>query len=230
MSDFTKQQVEKAEEIAARTSRQGFALDADAQMIANGPDLVAGHKIQINFGPGRSTFADFNAALTFWSSGKFFHGGGDDQLYVCVNRLAIAKIKPADSCNFYIDILKKKIEGQGCGRPIPSQNINGGVAFCDTCKRGIVAENLVNILYFRGAVPALAVSMVEIFRRAFDGNADIYCKYDPSDVRYITMLKTQGSEAAHRLRGMLIYPLPRIIADTSAGSTLESRFRALFTA
>lgn len=230
MTDLNRRQREQAEEIAARTSQSGFTLDADAQRIMDGDKVVAGHKIQLNFGPGRSTFADFNAALTFWSSGKFFHGGGDDQLYVCVNRLALVEIKPEDSCNYYVDILKKKVEGQGCGRPIPSENINAGIAFCETCKRGIVAENLTNVLYFRGTPQTLSVAVAEIFRRAFNSDADIYCKYDPSDVRYITMLKTQGAEAAHRLRGMLIYPLTRIISDTSAGATLEGRFKALFTA
>lgn len=230
MQDTDRERQEKAERIAARTGEEGFALDEESKTILDGDRIVAGYKIQITFGPGRSTFQEFNTALTFWSSGKFFHGGGDEQLYLCLNRLAMLPIKREDSCNFYLDVLKKKIEGQGCGRPIPGSNINNGVAFCSTCQRGIVAENLVNMLFARGTVQSLSVQVAEIFRRTFDGKADIYCKYDPSDIRYITMQKTQGSEAAHRLRGMLIYPLDRIIKDTSAGASLENRFKAMFTA
>jgi hypothetical protein len=192
--------------------------------------VKAGYKLQFNFGPNRSGQKEFNAALTFWASGKFFHGGGDDQLYLCLNRLKLQEIKPGDSHKFYLDVIQKKIEGQGCGQLIPSNNIEGGVAYCANCKRMIVGENIVNIFYFRGMVTELSILAAEIFRRVLDSNADIYCKYDPSDIRYITMQRDKGSEEAHRLRGMLIYPLGRIIKDTSSGATLEGRFRALFTA
>ncbi len=193
-------------------------------------EVKAGYKLQINFGPDRSALKEFNAAVTFWASGKFMHGGGDDQLYLCLNRLRLMEIKPNDSHKFYLDVIQKKIEGHGCGNLIPSESIQGPAAFCHHCQKGIVAENLVNVFYFRGTVSELSLLTAEIFRRVLDSNADIYCKYDASDIRYVTMQRDKGSEEAHRLRGLLIYPLSRILKDTSSGATLEGRFRALYCA
>jgi hypothetical protein len=206
-------------------------IDQELKQIFT-PDSAgkAGYKLQVNFGPNRSMQKDFTAALTFWSSGKFFHGGGDDQLYLCLNRLKLQELKADDSHLFYLDVIQKKVDGHGCGLLIPSESINHGAAYCDNCKRMIVAENLVNVFYFKGMVEELSVLTAEIFRRTLDSNADIYCKYDPTDIRYTAMQKTKGSEEAHRLRGLLIYPLGRILKDISTGATLEGRFKALYSA
>src|SRR6185436_8604928 len=58
--------------------------DPDIQKIF-GWDTRAGYKIQVNFGPGRSAIKDFKAIVTLWESGKFFHGGGDGQIYCCMD-------------------------------------------------------------------------------------------------------------------------------------------------
>lgn len=198
--------------------------------LAPAEDTHGAHKIQINFGPGRSTIKDFNAAVTFWSSGKHFHGGGDGGVYICLNRLAIEAFRPQDSLKYYVDVLKGRVEGQGCGMPISDQNMTSDTAFCPKCQKHINSMNLVSTLFFRGTTQELSGYIAEIYRRAFESNADIYCKYDPTDIRYTAMVSELGSEKAHQLRGLLIYPMGRILKDVSAGATLEGRFRAMFNA
>jgi hypothetical protein len=222
----------KAGEISRRVNQPGFELDEDQKKILASGQVKAGYKIQINFGPNRSALKEFGALLSFYGSGKHFHGGGDDLCYVCLDRLELMRrnMNPRDVWKYYLEVLKKKVEDHGCGRLITGDQIGGGVAFCNTCQKGIVAENLVNPLYFWGTTGDLATLVAEIFRRVTDDNADVYCKYDPTDIRYLTMQKEKGSEAAHRLRGMFIYPLARILQDTTSGATLDGRFKAFFNA
>lgn len=227
-------QIAEAERISDKVNAPGYVMDSETKTVLTSQDIAAEYKLQINFGPGRTNRGEFNALMTFWASGKFFHGGGDDQMYVCLNRLLFADtrnpINPKDSYKVYLGVLNKKLEGNGCGQMIPSSHIKNGTAFCSTCQKGIIASNLVNMIYFRGTVKDLAVATANIFRLGLSSNADIYCKYDPSDVRYVTMQRDKGSEEAHRLRGLLIYPLGRIIKDLSSGSALDTRFTALFSA
>lgn len=200
------------------------------QIFSGEQEAHGRYKIQINFGPGRSSLKDFNAALTFWESGNHFHGGGDGGAYLCLDRLAIEKFRPQESYAFYVDVLKGKVEGHGCGRPIQEAAMGGGAAYCDHCKKAINALNLVNLLYFRGTTSGLADAVADIYRRGFNSDADIYCKYDATDIRYLSMHKEKGAEEAHRLRGLVIYPQGRILKDLSSGATLEGRFKALFNA
>lgn len=222
LTDEQKQRAEAASDRAVQAEAQGAITD----------DPRAGFKIQINFGPNRSALKEFGALLSFYSSGKHFHGGGDDLLYVCLDRLELERrrMNPKECWKFYLDVLRKKIDGHGCGKLISSAGMGGGVAYCANCAKGVISANLVNPLFFWGTVNELAGLAAEVFHRVTDSNADVYCKYDPTDIRYTTVAQTQGSEAAHKLRGLFIYPLKNILKDAAAGATVESRFRALFCA
>jgi hypothetical protein len=75
----------------------------------------------------------------------------------------------------------------------------------------------------------LAALVADLFRKLGD-DADIYVKYHPQDIR--SLAQTQGNELneARMKRALTIYPLANIIRETLGGATLESRFKALFTA
>src|SRR5436189_5835078 len=53
--------------------------------IVEGDGIRAGYKIEITFGPNRSSTRDYTALISLWESGKFFHGGGDASMYFCLD-------------------------------------------------------------------------------------------------------------------------------------------------
>ncbi len=188
------------------------------------------YKIEFMFGPDRSTTKEFNACMTFYHSARHFHGGGDGGILLCLNGHAMKDLSKRDSYLFYRDVLQGKVGGNGCGLPLLDQDIGGGAAFCRNCNRAVNALALVGQLYFRGTVQELANVTAEIFRRGFNSDADIACKYDLTDIRVVSMTHELGAERAHELRGRLVYPLGRILKDISTGATLEGRFKAAFSA
>lgn len=204
--------------------------DKDIKAILGG-DIRAGHKIQINFGPGRSALRDFKALVTLWESGKFFHGGGDGQIYSCMDHRVFNN--DSTTAPSALPLMRRMLkEGKtewGCGHPITAADIRGDVAMCPGCKNLIPAQYLTGQMPFNGSVQDLAELVMHIFHKLGD-DADIYCKYDREDIRYKMQATKEGAEAAHRLRGLFIYPLFRIMQDVGAGASLEGRFRAFFLA
>lgn len=216
----------------AVTAPDELPADPDTQKILEGDGIRAGYKIQVNFGPNRSSLKEFAALITLWGSGKFLHGGGDDGMYFCFSCEELEKAgAPKSAWKQLIHILKTKGEGSsvGCGSPIPSGGIGAGLAFCPSCRRQIVQERLTGQFPFWGTTHELAEVTAYVFD-SLKSNADIYCKYAREDIRYLVMEKKLGSEEARRLRGLFIYPLAHIIKDTSAGASLVSRFTAFFNA
>lgn len=203
--------------------------DKDIKLIFDG-DIRAGHKIQINFGPGRSVLKDFKAIITLWESGKFFHGGGDGHMYSCIDhRVFNNEATTSPSALPLMRRLAKERTSWGCGHPITGADIRGPVARCPGCKNLIQIQYLTGQLPFYGSVTELAELIAIIFHKLRD-DADIYCKYDRTDIRYEMQKARDGVEKAHQLRGLFIYPLFHIIKDTEAGATIEGRFKALFSA
>lgn len=204
--------------------------DADINRILTGSDIRASFKIEIHFGPGRSGLKDFRALLLLMQSGKFFHGGGDGQMYTCLDHRLFEKDNTTPpSC---LPIIRKMMHERtewGCGAPITGSDIRGPVAMCPGCKNMIPAQHLTGQLPFYGSVVQLAELATILFHRLKD-DADVYCKYHPTDIRYKTQAEVKGMEEARRLRGLMIYPLYRLMKDISAGATIESRFKACFLA
>lgn len=203
--------------------------DKDIGKILDG-DLRALHKIQINFGPGRSALKDFKALITLWESGKHFHGGGDGQMYTCMDhRVFNNHPTVAPSALPLMRSMQKGPTDWGCGGGITGADINGPLAMCPTCKNLIQIENLTGQMPFNGSAGELAELVTIIFHKLKD-DADIYCKYDRTDIRYEMQKARDGVEKAHQLRGLFIYPLNRIMKDVTAGASLEGRFKAFFLA
>lgn len=205
------------------------AADADIKTILDG-DVRAGHKIQINFGPGRSAMKDFKALISLWESGKFFHGGGDGHMYTCMDhRVFNNDATTAPSALPLMRTMMKERTEWGCGGPIVAADIRGPVAMCQTCKNLIPQLYLTGQIPFNGSVGELAELVTIIFHKLRD-DADIYCKYDRTDIRYEMQVARDGAAKAHAQRALFIYPLFRLLQDIRSGTSVESRFRAFFVA
>lgn len=196
-------------EAAERAGKEGFTPDKEAAHAMGADDFRAGYKIEITFGPKRTPQGPNNVCIQMWESGKRFDGGGDDRMFWCRD--------VAQDSNL------------GCGKPIPSDAIYAGIAICPSCQMAIRADKLTGEQFHRITTQNLALKVEQIFHDLQD-NADIYCKYDQTDIRYQAVLKEKGFEKARYLRGLFIYPLKNILKDTVAGATLASRFRAFLSA
>ncbi len=195
--------------------------------ILENSDVYAGYKIELTLGPDRSSYKEFGALITLWESGKHFHGGGDSLMYFCFDCRGLT---PKSSWRELLAVLDKKAGSyRGCGGAIPGDAIGGGIGMCPNCERPVNTDLLTNPFPFWGSSKELAQFIARYFR-TLKSNADIYCKYHPTDIRYKAMEQEKGLEVARRLRGLHIYPLHRVMRDISAGASLENRFKAFFSA
>jgi hypothetical protein len=190
-------------------------------------DIRAGFKIEITFGPDRSALKEYYALISLWESGKFFHGGGDANMYWCLD---CRVLQPGTATKLITAILdgKEPKDRFGCAHPIPNSSMGGGLALCPRCQKPINSDNLTGQVPFFGTTQDLAKFCARYFQVFADKGGDIYCKYHPTDIRYKAMEQAKGLEIARRLRGMFIYPYKNILKDTLVGASLENRFLAFF--
>jgi hypothetical protein len=113
-------------------------------------------------------------------------------------------------------------------------------AICPKCQKALNADKCVRSLVYRDETAAggpdyrvgtrkLAEVLASYWRR-LDGNADIYLKFDQTDIRYRMVERELGPRKAKELRGLAIYPLKNILSDTAGGTELENRIFAFLTA
>lgn len=184
-------------------------LSKDQQIVEVDSEKPAGYKIEITYGPDRTPNGPNISCLQLWESGTRFDGGGDDKMFWCQD------VRPG--------------ENSGCWGAIPPGALVGGVARCPSCKSMINVNFLTGEKFVKLTTEALALEVETLFR-SLKNNADVYCKYHPTDMRYIALRNSHGLEKARRLRGLFIYPLKNIIKDTANGASLFSRFRAYLSA
>lgn len=194
---------------AQKSLEKEFSPDKETMTIMGFDNIKAGYKIEIMFGPKRTPQGPNAVCIQLWESGKRLDGDADDRMYWCRDVAMDSNL--------------------GCGKPIPSGAIHNDIAICPSCQMAIRADKLTGEQIHFITTQNLALKVEAVFHDLKD-NADIYCKYDQSDIRYQAVLREKGFEKARWLRGMFIYPLKNIIKDTSAGSTIASRFRAFFSA
>jgi hypothetical protein len=194
---------------AQRSLDKEFAPDKETADIMGYNGVKAGYKIEIMFGPKRTPQGPNNIAIQIWESGKRLDGDADDRMYWCRD--------------------VRQNSTLGCGKPIPSGAIHDLVAICPSCQMAIRADKLTGEQFHRITTQNLALKLEALFHDLKD-NADIYCKYDQSDIRYQACLREKGFEKARYLRGLFIYPLKNILKDTAAGATLATRFKAFLSA
>ena len=199
------------------------------------PQVVkAKYKIEIHFGPDRSSVHHklMAALVTIWESGKRLHGGGDEKMYWCG----------------YDD----------CGKPFSTDYFGYMHAVCPKCQRELhldpfskqehldylERENLpvngmdklpivVGEKLMKQTPPNIAGFLTKTFHD-LDFDADIYLKFHPKDMRFDK--KNFGHEIVDKLetartrREPVIYPLARILKDTSSGGDLKHHILAMITA
>jgi len=211
-----------------RTLAEISEADKDIGKILEGDGIRAGYKIEVFFGPDRSALKEYYAFISLMESGKFFHGGGDANAYFCLD---CRVINPNSAVKLLTAILdgKERHDVYGCGHPIINAAMGGGMACCPNCKRMMQTDYLTGQLPFHGTTQDLSKFVARYFD-ILKHNADIYCKYHWTDIRYKSMEQGKGLDTARRLRGMFIYPLARIISDSAGGASVESRLRAFFDA
>jgi len=174
-----------------------------------GQKIDASYKIEIQFGPNRSTWKPFGGMMSIFLSGTQMHGGGDEKVYIC----------PDDSC-------------RGIVHP---QDRFGGSVVCRKCNMTWPETKLVGELFFV-LTPQHWAEVIEKWFMVLESKADIYLKYHRLDIRVhaeIEQEKQKGGEflnKARNARGMHIYPLKNIIKDTSHGANLRERFLAFVRA
>ncbi len=102
------------------------------------------------------------------------------------------------------------------------------LANCSRCGNLIAVENLTGQIPYFGRIGGL-VEMIEILFRRLEGNSDIYLKHFKFDIRY-DVKNTKGEfKNVDRARANIeksIYPLYRILKDTSSAGTMASVIRA----
>lgn len=224
-----------------RTQKANFQHADESKQILEGDGIRAGYKIEVHFGPDRTHKQEYKALVLVLESGKYLNGDGDDQMYLCMDRRIAEKASSSSrpSALPFLRATAKKDPHRiaGCGMPIPSQQVALGRAMCMTCKSMIDASWLTGQIPFYGSTHELA-EMIELLFVRLKCNADIYCKYDPKDIRYeacqadrvAKLGAIKGLEEARRLRGLSIYPLRNILRDVGSGASLTNRFRAFLSA
>lgn len=194
---------------AAALARAAQVKD-DSLVDVGSKDVPAKYKIEVFFGPNRTHQGPNVVSLKFWESGRRLHGGGDDLMFMCRNS-------------------EEGKEAEGCQTIFSSDFVRHGIAICPKCQRAINAEKLTRGLVGNKTSRQLAKELA-FFWRKLGGNCDIYLKFDRTDIRYRMVEREKGPQKARELKGLSIYPLRNILADTGGGAELENRIFAFLTA
>lgn len=193
------------EERRLRSLQSEKKQDQELYKNLNG-EIRAKYKIEVTFGPGRTSLGPNLVGIQVWESGKRLNGGGDDLAFWC----------------------RSTESDDGCWGIITSDNMRGGIAICPSCQRAVNADLLTNMKVGRVTTKNLSVDLEKLFR-FLGSNADIYLKFHKTDIRYTVMQRSKGPDVARRLKGMHIYPLKNVLRDTSQGAALIGRFYAFLT-
>lgn len=202
-----------------KTMERAKESKEDVSTVLGAKEVPALYKIEVFFGPNRTLSGPNSCTIKFWESGRRLHGGGDDLMFMCRNRQNLS---------------------EGCGKLFSSDFVRNSIAICPACHKAINGEMCVRSLAFRDERAAggedyrietrkLADLLAKYWRR-LDGNADVYLKFDKSDIRYRMIEREMGPVKAKELRGLSIYPLRNILSDTAGGTDLGDRMFAFLTA
>lgn len=210
---------------------------------------LAKYKLEIQFSKARSSKLETpnTAVVVAWESGRRFHGGGDQRMAFC---------------GYW--------SGQGyygedeCMAPIEDKHFGMYHTVCPTCQREQFLDPLTkkqHLLYAQRegkdlnslaklpvANPSYVVNLTPkkmakfIAKRwhSLGGNADLYVKYHPTDIRCYDVDEVKKPDVYEKARrdrterkenrGLVVYPLANIIKDILAGAEIEGRFLALLLA
>lgn len=174
----------------------------------------AKYKVELFFGKARSLYKPTPGIISFWESGAKLHGGGDAKIYICPG---------------------KKLGKNDCEAIIPEAANVSSFHFCVRCKSTWRGKDVIGEIVANLTMQNWAKVLLYYYIR-LDHNADLYLKHAKDDIRTTAMLeqaRQRGAEALNKVRNrraVHIYPLARIIKDTSTGADPLGRFTAFLTA
>ena len=203
------QQFAPEEQEAVRNRMKAIDL-----LSAEAREGKAKYKIELFFTSARSMQKPTPGVLSFWESGAKMHGGGDTKLYICPG-----KYKKINECSAFI----------------PDSGNASAILFCPKCGTSWKGPDVIGEHIARLGIQDWA-NLLALYYVRLEHDADIYVKHAKDDIRTTTMLeqaRNRGGEVLAKVRerrALVIYPLSRIIKDTSAGASLTDRFKALLSA
>lgn len=222
MSDISDVSVAKA--LATISNGQTLLLPKKKSLTD-----AALYKIEINFGPKRTTAGPNVFSISVWESAGALNGEGDALCYFCAERDRGLLDEPDEPQPASGQIQKGT---SGCGGIIPDRNMRGGMGKCPSCNNMINLANATTHILGKLPTNALAGKIAKLFRK-LDSDCDIYVVYHPTDMRSVMTsqaLYPETADAPRAKRALTIYPLKNILKDIGSGSSLESRFEALLKA
>ncbi len=173
----------------------------------------AKYKIELFFGQARSTRSAVPGAISFWESGKMFHGGGDTKIYFCPGKL---------------------IGKNSCLAVIPFEFNAYGFLVCPSCHETWKGGQVIGEVLGRHSMRDWSLLLFQYYMR-LDQNCDLYLKHSPLDIRSVALMEQERARGGEiltkaRKRALHIYPLKNIITDTLGGADLLGRFYAFLVA
>lgn len=175
-----------------------------------GENRKAKFKIELHFGKGRSSNGPFAGSLHVYRSGSVLAGGGDEILYPC----------PDNKCSGYMEPEHVAVE----------------FAFCPVChKKWHKIKDMNEGRLFKLPAQKWAKVIAKVFNN-LHGDADIYLKSHPQDIRRASLLEQMRERRGDDYRGVhekrvyVMYSIDRIMKDLHAGADLEKRLLAFVTA
>lgn len=206
----------------------------DMAAVKTAEGLKAKYKIEVIFSRHRSTRLEKHSPLMLliWESGKKYHGGGDQKMYWCGY--------------------------SNCGKPFSSDHFAYMHVVCPNCNREMFLDPDGKNEHIRQAMrqghdvsglkrmpivvgeklarltPPKLAELLEKTWRQLGGDADVYLKYSPYEIRYDPR-EEKGDKLSEKLdrvrvqRKPLIYTLKNIMKDLHAGADLRKRFLAMIT-
>ncbi len=191
--------------------KDDYEMPEDVKPFFKRPEEIKGkYKIQVLFGPKRSTAKSLCMVHVFESGGKLHEH--QDQL-----------------CYFCWDIEDRNI---GCRGVIPASKITGGVGWCDACKGPRATSKMTEYIVYHLPMSVIAENVYKLFR-TLNSDADIYIKFAKNDIRKLTEMGERGlrdMQAIEDKREAVIYPLKHILKDVSNGSNVVHKIETFLKA
>jgi hypothetical protein len=211
----------------------GETLDKFFQRKAEEKKEKARYKIEVIFSKHRSSLAHklSPSMLIIWESGKRFHGGGDQKMYWC----GYPDCDMPMSSDFFAYM---HVVCPHCQRELFLDPDSREVHKKALIKQGKDPRELDRLAEVRGErlqnlTPSKLAELLVITWRKLDGDADVYLKYSPFEIRYDILHETSKDidnlDKVRVQRQPLIYTLKSILKDISAGADLHKRFLSMIT-
>lgn len=180
-------------------------------------ELKAKFILDVYFNDERSHFRPFSGFVMVWTNGGAFHGGGDEKVYLCPQKV------------------EKKGETKICAAPIPPNLIKHKLGICLACKTPSEDKKLIGEVLFKLPLSSWAAVLERYFYR-LDCNADLRIGIMKGD-----LVKAAGLEQERQMHGDKLnkvrrdrswvrYSLHDLVRDGASGATLQSRLNAFLRA